>query len=46
MTIPSYLGGDTDVAGMKWIPSMPENPRKIGQPRASAIIILSDPQSI
>jgi N-[(2S)-2-amino-2-carboxyethyl]-L-glutamate dehydrogenase len=42
MTMPSYLGGDIDVAGMKWIPSMPENPRKIGQPRASAVIILSD----
>lgn len=45
MTMPSYIGGDVDVAGMKWIPSMPENPRKIGQPRASAIIILSDPHN-
>ncbi|WP_299095421.1 ornithine cyclodeaminase family protein [uncultured Metabacillus sp.] len=45
MTMPSYLGGDIDVAGMKWIPSMPENPKKIGQPRASAIIILSDPHN-
>lgn len=45
MTMPSYLGGDLDVAGMKWIPSMPENPKKIGQPRASAIIILSDPHT-
>lgn len=45
MTMPSYLGGELDVAGMKWIPSMPENPKKIGQPRASAIIILSDPHN-
>ncbi|RKL64679.1 ornithine cyclodeaminase [Salipaludibacillus neizhouensis] len=45
MTMPSYLGGDLDVAGMKWIPSMPENPKKIGQPRASAIIILTDPNN-
>ncbi|MED4074212.1 ornithine cyclodeaminase family protein [Priestia endophytica] len=45
MTMPSYLGGDLDVAGMKWIPSMPENPRRIGQPRASAIIILTDPHN-
>ena len=45
MTMPSYLGGDVDVAGMKWIPSMPENPKKLGQPRASAIIILSDPHN-
>ncbi|MFC2947643.1 ornithine cyclodeaminase family protein [Virgibacillus sediminis] len=45
MTMPSYLGGDIDIAGMKWIPSMPENPKKLGQPRASAIIILSDPHN-
>lgn len=45
MTMPSYLGGDLDVAGMKWIPSMPENPKKLGQPRASAIIILTDPNN-
>jgi N-[(2S)-2-amino-2-carboxyethyl]-L-glutamate dehydrogenase len=45
MTMPSYLGGELDVAGMKWIPSMPENPKKLGQPRASAIIILSDPNN-
>jgi N-[(2S)-2-amino-2-carboxyethyl]-L-glutamate dehydrogenase len=45
MTMPSYLGGNLDVAGMKWIPSMPENPKKIGQPRASAVIILSDPHN-
>ncbi len=45
MTMPSYLGGDLNVAGMKWIPSMPENPKKIGQPRASAIIILTDPNN-
>ncbi len=45
MTMPSYLGGNIDVAGMKWIPSMPENPKKLGQPRASAIIILTDPNN-
>jgi ornithine cyclodeaminase len=45
MTMPSYVGGDLDVAGMKWIPSMPQNPKKYGQPRASAIIILSDPHN-
>lgn len=45
MTMPSYLGGDLDVAGMKWIPSIPDNPKKLGQPRASAIIILSDPNT-
>lgn len=45
MTMPSYVGGDVDVAGMKWIPSMPDNPKKLGMPRASAIIILSDPNN-
>ncbi|WP_179151829.1 ornithine cyclodeaminase family protein [Oceanobacillus senegalensis] len=45
MTMPSYLGGELDVAGMKWIPSMPQNPKKLGQPRASAIIILTDPNN-
>jgi ornithine cyclodeaminase len=45
MTMPSYLGGDLNVAGLKWIPSMPANPKKLGMPRASAIIILSDPDN-
>lgn len=45
MTMPSYIGGELDVAGMKWIPSMPQNPKKLGMPRASAIIILSDPNN-
>ena len=45
MSMPSYIGGDLDVAGLKWIPSMPENPKKLGQPRASAIIILADPHN-
>ncbi|MED4571572.1 ornithine cyclodeaminase family protein [Brevibacillus agri] len=45
MTMPSYLGGDLDVAGVKWIPSMPQNPQKYGQPRASAVIILADPNN-
>ncbi len=45
MSMPSYLGGDLHVAGIKWIPSMPDNPKKLGQPRASAIIILTDPDN-
>jgi len=42
---PAWVGGDVDVAGIKWIPSNPENPRKRGMPRASAIIILNDPET-
>lgn len=39
---PAWVAGDVNVAGIKWIPSNPENPRKRGMPRASAIIILND----
>ena len=42
---PAWVGGQVDVAGIKWIPSNPENPRKRGMPRASAIIILNDPET-
>lgn len=45
MTMPSYIGGNLDVAGMKWIPSMPNNTKELGMPRASAIIILTDPNT-
>jgi len=39
---PAWVAGDVNVAGIKWIPSNPENPRVRGMPRASAIIILND----
>ena len=42
---PAWVGGEVNVAGIKWIPSNPENPRKRGMPRASAIIILNDPET-
>ncbi|GAB4259286.1 MAG: 2,3-diaminopropionate biosynthesis protein SbnB [Thermoleophilia bacterium] len=42
MAMPAYVGGAFDVAGIKWIPSMPANPRERGLPRASALIILND----
>jgi 2,3-diaminopropionate biosynthesis protein SbnB len=42
---PAWVGGDVNMAGIKWIPSNPQNPRKRGMPRASAIIILNDPET-
>ena len=45
MTHEAFIGGDVNVAGIKWIPSSPENPFKRGLPRASAIIILNDPET-
>jgi ornithine cyclodeaminase len=45
LTHPAWVGGDVNVAGIKWIPSNPENPRKRGMPRASAIIILNDDET-
>lgn len=42
MAMPAYVGGDFDVAGLKWIPSVPDNPARNGLPRANALVLLSD----
>jgi ornithine cyclodeaminase len=42
---PAYIGGDVQIAGIKWVPSNPENPIKRGMPRANAITILNDPET-
>ncbi|MFZ7101559.1 MAG: hypothetical protein ACOWWO_02740 [Peptococcaceae bacterium] len=44
--MPGWIGGDIRAVGIKWIASSPQNPFKFGQPRASAIIILNDPDTL
>jgi N-[(2S)-2-amino-2-carboxyethyl]-L-glutamate dehydrogenase len=41
MAMPGYVGGDMDVTGVKWIPSVPANATR-GLPRGIGIILLSD----
>lgn len=42
--MPGYLGGEYDMAGVKWIGSGPMNYKR-GLPRASVVIILNDPET-
>jgi N-[(2S)-2-amino-2-carboxyethyl]-L-glutamate dehydrogenase len=41
IALPAYVGGDVQLAGMKWIASFPANTR-VGVPRASAVLLLND----
>ncbi|HPI98497.1 MAG TPA: ornithine cyclodeaminase [Synergistales bacterium] len=43
--MPGFVGGKCNTGGIKWIGSKPENPSKYGIPRASALIILNDPET-
>ena len=42
--MPGYIGGDYNMAGIKWIGSGPMNYKK-GLPRASVTVILNDPDT-
>ena len=42
--MPGYIGGDVQIAGIKWIGSGPQNYKK-GLPRASVTVILNDPDT-
>ncbi len=44
IALPAYLGGDYDIAGIKWIASFPENINR-NIPRASAVLLLNDYQT-
>ncbi len=45
IAMPAYLGGETPISGLKWVGSKHDNPSHLGLERASALIILNDPQT-
>lgn len=45
IAMPGYLGGATPVAGLKWIGSKHDNPSRLKVERASALIVLNDPET-
>ncbi len=45
IAMPCYVGGDDPVAGLKWIGSRQHNPARYGLERASAVIVLNDPDT-
>lgn len=44
IAMPAYIGGDIDMAGIKWIASFPDNLR-MGKPRAHSVVILNDSET-
>lgn len=44
--MPGWIGGKYNMAGIKWIGSSPSNPFKRNLPRATAIIVLNDSETL
>jgi len=45
IAMPGYVGGQNAMAGIKWIGSKHDNPKARNIPRASAVIVLNDPDT-
>jgi ornithine cyclodeaminase len=48
IAMPAHVGGgdhDPGVSGLKWIGSKHDNPERVGRERASAVIVLNDPET-
>ncbi len=45
IAMPGYVGGELAMAGIMWIGSKHDNPSARGIPRASAVIVLNDPET-
>jgi ornithine cyclodeaminase len=45
IAMPAYIGGEAPIAGIKWVGSKHDNPARYGWERASALIILNDPDT-
>lgn len=45
IAMPGYVGGEHAMAGIKWIGSKHDNPTARGIPRASAVVVLNDPET-
>ncbi len=44
--MPGWIGGNLNSVGIKWIASSPNNPFKYNLPRANAVVILNDPNTL
>jgi N-[(2S)-2-amino-2-carboxyethyl]-L-glutamate dehydrogenase len=45
IAMPAYIGGENSSVGLKWVGSKHDNPTENGLERASALIILNDPET-